>query len=182
MDENTHFYADVLAFRKSNFLFFVPERARMAGRAGVCLRLITFQCYKCLSISSFLWIFTRGGGGGGKKRIYSAGRGWPADDGHRQMSPHIINFSAETSSIHICLYMMSSCEALPHNILITSNDILLCRQMMTSLLTLCQLSSPSSDLFSLSSICSQDQKLLVESHLPPTHPTTCMINTPRLVK
>ena len=47
---------------------------------------------------------------------YSAGRGWPADDGHRQMSPHIINFSAETSSIHTCLYMMSSCEALPYNI------------------------------------------------------------------
>ena len=50
----THFEAGkVLATLKIGFLFFAPERG-LAGRAGVCLRLITFQCYKCLSISSFL--------------------------------------------------------------------------------------------------------------------------------
>ena len=38
-----------------NYIFhFLCLFERMAGRAGVCLRLITFQCYKCLSISSFL--------------------------------------------------------------------------------------------------------------------------------
>ena len=61
----------------------------LSDRAG--LRLITFQCYKCPSISSFLWIFTLWGGSGGKKRIYSAAK-WRPADGHRQISHHIILF------------------------------------------------------------------------------------------
>ena len=46
--------SDTLAFLR-NWIFILCEAEwrGLAGRAGVCLRLITFQCYKCLSISSF---------------------------------------------------------------------------------------------------------------------------------